>query len=115
MSPKEIAQILRNEMKELKGLKLSITVRDYKVITVKIISFTKPVIAGNEDYLQVNEYRVDEDQRLTTEGRTIFQLINEILDRYHYDRSDAMTDYFDTNFYRYLYLGSWDKPFELKA
>ncbi len=29
----------------------------------------------------------------------------------YYDRSDAMTDYFDTAYYYDLNIGSWDKPY----
>ncbi len=30
-----------------------------------------------------------------------------------YDRSDAMTDYFDTAYYYHINVGSWDKPYDL--
>jgi hypothetical protein len=33
----------------------------------------------------------------------------------YYDRSDAMTDYFDTAYYTNINLGKWDKPYELTA
>lgn len=32
-----------------------------------------------------------------------------------YDRSDAMTDYFDTAYYVDLDIGKWDKPYRLEA
>jgi len=31
-----------------------------------------------------------------------------------YDRSDAMTDYFDTAYYIDINIGSWDQPYEVK-
>ena len=31
----------------------------------------------------------------------------------YYDRSDAMTDYFDTAYYYHINVGSWDKPYDL--
>lgn len=31
----------------------------------------------------------------------------------YYDRSDAMTDYFDTAYYMDLNIGRWDKPYQL--
>jgi len=31
----------------------------------------------------------------------------------YYDRSDAMTDYFDTAYYYHVKVGSWDKPYNL--
>ena len=30
-----------------------------------------------------------------------------------YDRSDAMTDYFDTAYYYHINIGKWNKPYEL--
>jgi hypothetical protein len=32
-----------------------------------------------------------------------------------YDKSDAMTDYFDTAFYVNLSVGKWNKPYEFKG
>jgi hypothetical protein len=31
----------------------------------------------------------------------------------YYDRSDAMTDYFDTAYYYDLHIGKWNKPYQL--
>ena len=33
----------------------------------------------------------------------------------YYDRSDAMTDYFDTAYYYDLNIGRWDKPYVVTA
>jgi hypothetical protein len=33
----------------------------------------------------------------------------------YYDRSDAMTDYFDTAYYMHLNIGQWDKPYKITA
>jgi hypothetical protein len=33
----------------------------------------------------------------------------------YYDRSDAMTDYFDTAYYMHLNIGAWDKPYKITA
>ena len=32
-----------------------------------------------------------------------------------YDKSDAMTDYFDTAYYTNLSIGKWNKPYEFKG
>ena len=37
-----------------------------------------------------------------------------IANRENYDNSGIMTDYFDVNFYFYLEVGQWNKPFVLK-
>jgi len=33
----------------------------------------------------------------------------------YYDRSDAMTDYFDTAYYFHCNIGSWNKPYAVTA
>lgn len=33
----------------------------------------------------------------------------------YYDRSDILTDYFDTAYYYDIHVGSWDKPYEVTA
>lgn len=48
---------------------------------------------------------------LTIEGYVLFQRVIEIIEQYHYDHSDAMTDYFNTNFYINLGIGKSDKDF----
>ncbi|QDP57890.1 MAG: hypothetical protein Unbinned1693contig1002_34 [Prokaryotic dsDNA virus sp.] len=49
---------------------------------------------------------------LTKEGHELFQEVMKEVKKYHYDRSDAMTDYSDTNFFIHLNIGKWDKGFE---
>ena len=34
---------------------------------------------------------------------------------YNYDHSDVYTDYFDRNFYLWLEIGKWNKPFIVNA
>jgi hypothetical protein len=43
--------------------------------------------------------------------RTVSNRIFDIARVGHYDRSDAMVDHFDTNFYIHLQVGKWDKPY----
>ena len=35
------------------------------------------------------------------------------MNSYNYDDSDGMVDYFNTNFYGYVHIGKWDKPYEV--
>ena len=71
-------------------------------------------------YAQVNQYYIP--QHFTDLEEAMFlSKVNEIMHnapgradvlRKYYDRSDAMTDYFDTAFYTHLSIGSWDKDYE---
>jgi hypothetical protein len=69
---------------------------------------------------QVNQYWIDTNWT-DLEDRAALNKINEIMHnapgransaRQYYDRSDAMTDYFDTAFYTHLEIGSWNKDYE---
>jgi len=61
---------------------------------------------------EINHYYINSDWELTDNGKEIIKKINEIANKYNWDNSDTMTDYFDVNYYFHLCLGDWDKPFE---
>ena len=72
-------------------------------------------------HCQVNQYWID-SHWTDLEARAALNKINEIMHnapgranvlRKYYDRSDAMTDYFDTAFYTHLSIGAWDRDYEL--
>ena len=74
-----------------------------------------------KDYAQVNQYWI-KSHWTDAEDAMVLEKINEIMHnapgranvlRKFYDRSDAMTDYFDTAFYTHLSIGAWDKDYEL--
>ena len=48
---------------------------------------------------------------LTKDGHSAVKEINGVIEKYHWDKSDPMTDYFNTNFYYHIGLGKWDKDF----
>ena len=72
-------------------------------------------------HCQVNQYWID-SHWTGAEAREALNRINEIMHnapgranvlRKFYDRSDAMTDYFDTAFYTHLSIGAWDTDYQL--
>lgn len=71
-------------------------------------------------YHQLNQYSFNDEynQRhwcngvfLTEAGHNMLKKAVAIADAYNYDNSDAMTDYFDVNFYLHINLGKWNKDF----
>lgn len=54
-------------------------------------------VSGSHD---INHYRIDDNKIYTEAFRAKLSRINAVLDTYHYDDSNSMDDYFDTNFYR---------------
>ena len=48
----------------------------------------------------------------------VYNVMNDVCDymqSYNYDDSDGMIDYFNTNFYSEVYIGAWNKPYEVKT
>lgn len=74
------------------------------------------------EHIELNKYHIAEYNAtdpaglhnniiFTEQGYNLIKRIIEIVEYYNYDNSDAMTDYFDVNFYDHFQLGQWDKPF----
>ncbi len=64
--------------------------------------------------LDVNQYGIDEDYRLTPYGKQVFKDIMKVSDAYNYDESDSMTDYFNTGHYINLHVGKDGKPYQVR-
>ena len=109
---KEIAAEIRNTFKQLKGVNLSVTC-DYMKINVSLMEANFKATTNDKNYIQLgHSYYNQSDERITRETKTVFALVDEIISKYHYNRSDAMIDYFDTNFYYQYNVGRWDRDFK---
>ena len=64
----------------------------------------------NKGSMQVNQFHISSDWRLSQETKEMFLKVKSLLDSFNYDDSDSMTDYFSTNFYVSLNIGGYDKP-----
>jgi len=62
-------------------------------------------------HYEINHFYIDDAFYLTEQTREIMTLALGILQKYNFDDSDAMIDYFHTNFYVNIGIGKWDKPF----
>lgn len=62
-------------------------------------------------YAQLNPYHMDYETRLTDWAKAMMIDINDFIKSYRMDDSDCMIDYFCTNFYYDLDVGSWSKPY----
>lgn len=63
---------------------------------------------------EVNQFYIEEDYILNDKGREIMTFCKKLMDSYNYDDSDAMIDYFSTNFYENIGVGKWNKSFKIK-
>lgn len=53
----------------------------------------------DRDTVDINQYHIDKEEMLTDEGKKIVEVANQVIKAFNYDDSNAMVDYFDTNFY----------------
>ena len=115
-SCKEIAKEIRDTFKQLKNVKLSVT-SDCNHIQVDLMKADFNIFIEekeNSTYYTgypINHFWYKDNENLTTEVKTLFQLVDEIINKYHWDESDAMTDYFNCAFYYSYGIGKWNKEF----
>jgi hypothetical protein len=67
----------------------------------------------NLDYSDINHYHIKDDYMLTDYAKKILTYAKDLANSFNYDDSDSQTDYFSTNFYLSLYVGKWNKKFEI--
>lgn len=53
----------------------------------------------DRDTTDINHYHIDTEDMLTEDGKEIVRVANQVIKAFNYDDSNAMVDYFDTNFY----------------
>ncbi|WP_443146933.1 LPD29 domain-containing protein [Parabacteroides caeci] len=51
--------------------------------------------------------------RITDEMLAVCEKINVFVSSYRYSDCDGMIDYFDTNFYCWIYIGDYDRPYKV--
>lgn len=118
-STKEIAQLVREYCKqEHNDYRFSVTYDSYSggsSITVAMTEAPEEVLTSESDngYIQLNQYHLDRDERMTSAAANVMQDINRFICSYRYDDSDSMIDYFNTNFYYHLNIGRWNKPVKI--
>jgi hypothetical protein len=124
MNQEKKAVIKANLDKVLKplGIKYSLST-DVHSITCRLISSKYDFISAynkqelfdrlqERQYMQVNLYWLDDN--FSGEELEILKKIKQaLMSADYYDRSDAMTDYFDTAYYFHCNVGRWDKPYQL--
>jgi RecA/RadA recombinase len=117
---KIVNQKIREDLKEqFPNLSFSVK-KDNQTIYISLLAgniqpFAPSSEAEKKGYIQVNKNYIDDDQSLSQEGKSAMKGVKEIAQKYNYDNSDPMTDYFDVNFYLRPSIGSYDKPYQYKA
>lgn len=117
LSLKDIAARVRAYAKEkYPECTFSVTKDGYRSIYIHLMSSPFQAFKGENEngYLQLNQYYIKEDERLTEEAKKVMADMHEYLMTYNYDDSDSMTDYFCVNFYGQFAIGKWNQPFRIK-
>ena len=115
---KKLAVGIKEVLKKYK-VKGSIAVRHHSTLVVNLksgaVDFVNDSVGKGGFEYQVNPYWFD--RHYTGKAKAF---LTELLDAMKpagmwYDRSDAMTDYFDTAYYTDINVGQWDKSYEVTA
>ena len=111
---KELAPQIKAVLKKY-DMKGSIGINHYSSLVVNVqkgpIDFDH---SHGDAYTQVNVYHIDSWYEGVAKA-FLSELLTAMKGTKWYDKSDAMTDYFDTAYYTNINLGKWDKPYELTA
>jgi len=104
----KIATAMKPVLKKY-GLKATLSVHNHSSISVNIKS--GPIDFGG-DRIQVNPYWLDDHYKDRPVAlKALKEIKQALLAAEYYDRSDAMTDYFDTAYYYHINVGKWNKPY----
>lgn len=98
----EIVEIVRSWLKDSYPLyQFSVTQNGYRSINIYLIKADFEAFTKESGYIhkEINPYHIEKDTSLTERAREVMRNVYDFVMSYNYDNSDAMTDYFDTNFY----------------
>ena len=106
------------EMKQ-KFPKVKLSVRcDHNAIEMRLMAAPFDAFSDKAEeskiakgYTQLNKFYLDRHDDLTPEALEVMKHMLKFSDKFNWDNSDSMTDYFDVNFYAQLSIGEWDRPF----
>ena len=102
----KIAAAMKPVLKKY-GLKGSLSVHNHSSITLTIKAGS---IDFGGDNIQVNQYWLDDNYKGIA-LKALKDIKQAMLAADYYDKSDAMTDYFDTAYYYHINVGKWNKPY----
>ena len=126
----KIAAALKPVLKKY-GIKGTLSVRNHSSINLNIKSGSIDFIGNSNRVCGSSHYQTSRGFRPNTEGysdvnpywfqehydgvalKFLTEAFAALKSADYYDRSDAMTDYFDTAYYYNINIGKWSKPYEV--
>ena len=114
----EIVELVRNWIKETyPKYKFSVSRHHYNSIHIYLIKADFEAFKKDKGVVfhhDVNHYNIDGDQTLTDRAKEVMKNVCDFVMSYNFDDSDPMTDYFCTNFYLTLGVGTYKKPYKVE-
>lgn len=113
----EIVELVRTWLKEIyPRYKFSVRRENYNSIYIKLISADFEAFTRESGKVQdhINHYNIERNPDLTDRAKEVMLNVCDFVMSYNFDDSDAMTDYFHTNFYLTLAIGSYRKPYKVE-
>lgn len=98
----EIVQLVRTWLKETyPRYKFSVRRENYNSIYIKLMSADFEAFTKESGKVQdtINHYNIERNPDLTDRAKEVMMNVCDFVMSYNFDDSDAMTDYFHTNFY----------------
>lgn len=104
----EIVELVRTWLKEIyPRYKFSVRRENYNSIYIKLMSADFEAFTRESGKVQdhINHYNIERNPDLTDRAKEVMLNVCDFVMSYNFDDSDAMTDYFHTNFYLTLAIG----------
>lgn len=113
----EIVELVRDWLKETyPGYKFSVRRDNYNSIHIRLMKADFEAFTKESGKIQgdINHYSISSDNSLTDRAKEVMMNVCDFVMSYNFDDSDPMTDYFCTNFYLTLGIGSYKQPYKME-
>ena len=96
--------------------RFSVRRENYNSIYIKLMSADFEAFTKESGKVQdtINHYNIEWNPDLTDRAKEVMMNVCDFVMSYNFDDSNAMTDYFHTNFYLTLGIGSYRKPYKVE-
>jgi len=100
LNVKEVAKLVRNDLKDpvFEGLKFSVRIDRFaggQSLDVTVMDAPADFVVENPNYDR-NDHR---SSRYSDNAVALLKVVERVVNKYNYDDSNGMIDYFSTNFY----------------
>ena len=113
----EIVALVRAWLKETyPGYKFSVRRENCHSIHIRLMKADFEAFTKESGKVQgdVNHHHIASDKSLTDRAKDVMMNIYDFIMSYNFDDSDPMTDYFHSNFYLTLGIGSYKQPYKVE-